>query len=370
MCYIFRGTSFGLARKFLLRSLSPSIIHAAEDRKYSDNLNLDDDSPMLPSINDSNHKQSSLITFTPSSALKLSRYSFSFVFAQAFTILIIAIANAVDILQTPTVAFLFKVSLSLLLSFVIFLIPYLQCFLFIRLRHASNSTNVNIPSIKRTFKISMVPFVCYLILFSTIPLPLSNASSLIGKALARSVALGVMILAVLSGVGVVSTTFMFLHAVSKRNWLPVSIEDIHNSERALNHVQNQLDEVKDRVRSFEMSLNVKSNNDSSSYLPNWLSTWTFSSKLPTNLKSELNGLQSLESQMILDLDDLKFKHERQEFSKTILGKLYVLLGHTFALYCIIRVMIVSNSNSVTKIETLLLIFLPFAFVVFNQFIIN
>ncbi|EIM19864.1 hypothetical protein WALSEDRAFT_61228 [Wallemia mellicola CBS 633.66] len=344
--------SFSLARKFLLRSLQPSLKDASEDRKY--NEDMDDDAPLLPTLNGSSRPSiasiqaklslrnlKSLTTFTTSTALNISRWAFSMVFAQAAKIIVIAMFNIGNMLQTPAVEIAFKIALGLLLGFVIFLIPYLQCFLFVRLRQASTAAIDTNPPLLRTIKISLIPFACYLLLFSTIPLPLSNASSLLGKALVRSVGMGVIILAVLSGIGVVSTTFMFLHAVSKRNWLPVSVEDIETSEKALNHVQNQLDEVKEKVHNAEITAHAKMAEDEGmpSVIPKWMTSWTRSPTVPGPLRMELNGLQSLESQMVIDLNELKFKYDRQEFSKTIKGKLYVFLGHAFAVYCIARVIV-------------------------------
>ncbi|TIC66328.1 hypothetical protein E3Q03_02223 [Wallemia mellicola] len=341
--------SFSLARKFLLRSLQPSLKDASEDRKY--NEDMDDDAPLLPTLNGSSRPSiasiqaklslsnlKSLTTFTTSTALNISRWAFSMVFAQAAKIIVIAMFNIGNMLQTPAVEIAFKIALGLLLGFVIFLIPYLQCFLFVRLRQASTAAIDTNPPLLRTIKISLIPFACYLLLFSTIPLPLSNASSLLGKALVRSVGMGVIILAVLSGIGVVSTTFMFLHA---SNRLPVSVEDIETSEKALNHVQNQLDEVKEKVHNAEITAHAKMAEDEGmpSVIPKWITSWTRSPTVPGPLRMELNGLQSLESQMVIDLNELKFKYDRQEFSKTIKGKLYVFLGHAFAVYCIARVIV-------------------------------
>ncbi|TIB71556.1 hypothetical protein E3Q23_02214 [Wallemia mellicola] len=353
--------SFSLARKFLLRSLQPSLKDASEDRKY--NEDMDDDAPLLPTLNGSSRPSiasiqaklslsnlKSLTTFTTSTALNISRWAFSMVFAQAAKIIVIAMFNIGNMLQTPAVEIAFKIALGLLLGFVIFLIPYLQCFLFVRLRQASTAAIDTNPPLLRTIKISLIPFACYLLLFSTIPLPLSNASSLLGKALVRSVGMGVIILAVLSGIGVVSTTFMFLHAAFvyvtclttyKSIRLPVSVEDIETSEKALNHVQNQLDEVKEKVHNAEITAHAKMAEDEGmpSVIPKWMTSWTRSPTVPGPLRMELNGLQSLESQMVIDLNELKFKYDRQEFSKTIKGKLYVFLGHAFAVYCIARVIV-------------------------------
>lgn len=267
------------------------------------------------------------------------------VFAQASKIIFIAILNALNLLHTPAVDVAFKISLGLLLLFVIALIPYLQCFLFVRLRQASTAILDYQPPIIRTIKISLIPFLAYVLLFSTIPLPLSTTNSLFGKAIVRSVGLGVIILAVLSGFSVVSTTFNFLRAVSKRNWLPVSHEDIENSEKALMHVQSQLNDVRSKVHSAQVAASAKMEQDgagagsSASIIPAWVTSWTQSSAVPAPLRTELNGLTSLEEQMRADLAELKFKHQRQEFSRTIKGKVYMVLGYTFAVYCITRVLV-------------------------------
>ncbi|TIA86205.1 hypothetical protein E3P99_03743 [Wallemia hederae] len=340
--------SFTLARNFLLRSLSPTLKDASESKS-----NEEDDeephAPLLPTLRSTLSKP--LIPFIKSklsavaslnhvaSGLIVSRWAFSMVFAQASKIIFIAILNAVNVLHTPAVQVAFKISLTLLLLFVITLIPYLQCFLFVRLRQASTTVLDYHPPLLRTIKISLIPFAAYALLFSTIPLPLSNASNLFGKALVRSVGLGVIILAVLSGFSVVSTTFMFLQAVSKRNWLPVSLDDIDNSEKALLHVQTQLDDVRAKVHSAQVAATAKmEENAPNSVLPAWMTSWT-RSDVPGPMRTELSALTSLEEQMRTDLADLRFKCERQEFSRTLKGKAYMVLGYTFAVYCITRVVL-------------------------------
>lgn len=125
--------------------------------------------------------------------------------------------------------------------------------------------------------------------------------------------------------------------------LPVSIEDIDNSEKALLHVQSQLNDVRSKVHSAEVAASDKMEQDSvgasASVIPAWVTSWTRTSAVPGPLRTELNGLNSLEEQMRADLAELKFKHDRQEFSRTIKGKAYMVLGYTFAVYCIMRVIL-------------------------------
>lgn len=57
----------------------------------------------------------------------------------------------------------------------------------------------------------------------------------------------------------------------------------------------------------------------------------------SSLQRELEGLRLLEHQMARNFNAIKRQFEEQEYSRTWKGKLWLLCGKFFALYCVIRV---------------------------------
>lgn len=57
---------------------------------------------------------------------------------------------------------------------------------------------------------------------------------------------------------------------------------------------------------------------------------------------ELNGLLALEYQMARNLEALRQQRAEVKFSQTIQGKLFNIGGRIFALYCVYRIVVVSD----------------------------
>ncbi|KAJ3216401.1 Golgi pH regulator B [Clydaea vesicula] len=55
------------------------------------------------------------------------------------------------------------------------------------------------------------------------------------------------------------------------------------------------------------------------------------------LENEILALQNVNKQLFLDLDDLNMELDRIEFSKTLKGKYYNLLGYVFSFYCVWKI---------------------------------
>ena len=59
------------------------------------------------------------------------------------------------------------------------------------------------------------------------------------------------------------------------------------------------------------------------------------------LAQELQGLEALEYQMSRNLDTLKQRRESARFAATLKGRLFAIVGHGLAVYCIFRIISVS-----------------------------
>ena len=77
----------------------------------------------------------------------------------------------------------------------------------------------------------------------------------------------------------------------------------------------------------------------------YLSNANASSTASSSLQRELEGLRLLEHQMTRNFNAIKRQFEEQEYSRTWKGRLWLLCGKFFALYCVIRVISVRIAHS-------------------------
>ena len=63
------------------------------------------------------------------------------------------------------------------------------------------------------------------------------------------------------------------------------------------------------------------------------------------LAQELQGLEALEHQMSKNLEVLRQQRENARFSVTLRGRVFTIVGHGFAVYCVFRIISVSANAS-------------------------
>jgi len=61
------------------------------------------------------------------------------------------------------------------------------------------------------------------------------------------------------------------------------------------------------------------------------------------LAQELQGLEALEHQMSKNLEMLRQQRENARFSTTLRGRVFAIVGHGFAVYCVFRIISVSEN---------------------------
>jgi hypothetical protein len=66
------------------------------------------------------------------------------------------------------------------------------------------------------------------------------------------------------------------------------------------------------------------------------------------LAQELQGLEALEYQMSKDLEMLRQRRENARFSITLKGRVFSIMGHGFAIYCVFRIVSVSVGISIEE----------------------
>ena len=69
----------------------------------------------------------------------------------------------------------------------------------------------------------------------------------------------------------------------------------------------------------------------------------------STLAQELQGLEALEYQMSKNLEVLRQRRENARFATTLKGRVFTIVGHGFAIYCVFRIVSVSI-NSTTNVS--------------------
>ena len=62
------------------------------------------------------------------------------------------------------------------------------------------------------------------------------------------------------------------------------------------------------------------------------------------LRLEISALEEISRQLFLEVHSLKNMQERQRWSRTLEGKFFNVMGHFFSLYCLWKVLIVSDTS--------------------------
>ncbi|KAL0575276.1 hypothetical protein V5O48_006693 [Marasmius crinis-equi] len=164
--------------------------------------------------------------------------------------------------------------------------------------------------------INFLPLLSYLYFPSLIPVPsgLSN-NDLFTVTLAWLVVVGTIILGLLSGVGAVAVLEEYF-GVFRRGRSQPTLREIESAERALMTAREDL-----RARTEEATRRASD------------SPFTGGD----DLALELKDLQALESEMSLNLEDLRSRYARVEFASTFRGRILTVCGKVFAGYCVIGI---------------------------------
>ena len=133
--------------------------------------------------------------------------------------------------------------------------------------------------------------------------------------------------------------------------------DVSNSEQALARVQKDLADRRADQRRRESSqtspeggwlskVAVNFRGGSGWYIRGVTSRELTRESESSTLAQELQGLEALEYQMSKDLETLRGRQENARFATTLRGRVFAIMGHGFAIYCVFRIISVS-ANTLT-----------------------
>ncbi|GAA6001642.1 hypothetical protein JCM10207_002244 [Rhodosporidiobolus poonsookiae] len=292
-----------------------------------------------PGVNRRDSNTPSSIQASRASGVLYSRLSsalFCLAFSEScmlFTLLLFG-----EVVSEQARALNWSLSLLALLSLIVFIIPLGLCFL---LTHRSKT------SLARTFLLSLVPFAIYLVFFyrvgSLVAAQLvvegSHHLGLVNALLSRICVPGVMLIASLSGGGAVNTAWEAYEWRSVSSAEAVTEAQVLQAERALYRARMDL---QSRHRSLSLAQGSAAREAESAAGASLLSRWTSSNPAAAHLKSleiEVAAMETMERQMVSDVGRLKKRKTMREMGRSWKGRVWLMVGWLFSLYCVWRVFI-------------------------------
>lgn len=161
--------------------------------------------------------------------------------------------------------------------------------------------------------------------------------------------LGVTIISILSGFGAVSSPYTSLFLFMR----PVTLVDIHQAEKKITQTIEMIFTKKKRIAEAERKRKLESANEGHGITSYFQSIYqTIASKAGQSysgeislLQQEVQTLETLNRQLISELDDLYVELDKVKRSKTWQGQYYNILGYILSVYCVYK-LIISTINIV------------------------
>jgi len=242
--------------------------------------------------------------------------------------------QAVELFDPRTRLLNWNISLSILLSAILILIPL--SYSLVLSDRSSNSPGIHAqqrPSALRVF-LNTIPVGLFLFLLSYTPLPSALPSSnIIVTTLSRLTVLGTIILGALSGFGAINTAWTFFPVFYGAPRSHPTDDDIQAAEQGLQQVQNDLTHRRSEVQKLEAA---QQPDPDSSWFSRVVPSFRGDSQL-SSIRQELRGLEALEYEMSRNLESLKQRRADAMFAGTFAGQLFNWGGRLFAIYCIYRI---------------------------------
>ncbi|VDM53726.1 unnamed protein product [Angiostrongylus costaricensis] len=178
------------------------------------------------------------------------------------------------------------------------------------------------------------------------PFPILSAKHgifTIEQAISRIGVIGVTVMAILSGFGAVNAPYVYMTVFMRK----VDQAAISQMERKLMQTMEMIAIKKRRVAQYERELALSAFSRGSCNLLCSLNLYkkaSFRSNyeyvvLSSQLNEEIVPLNELGRYLFLEIVELRNMKERIEYSKTLMGKYFNVLGHFFSVYCIWRIFI-------------------------------
>ncbi|KAK0189391.1 hypothetical protein F5146DRAFT_1224517 [Armillaria mellea] len=301
----FRGALFFGCRRYILRILYEDLQELSSTSGKAETIELS-----LPTSSTSIVQNGQKMVTREERHTSISHSTFALCFTESCTLFLLLMFQGLDIF-TPGIRVLhFRTCLLLLLLIILLVVPLLFSYIII----------------SRPLLSFVPPLIC-LFLLSFIPLPSPLDSNpdidLMTACLSRLIVVGTIILGALSGFGAVRSCWLYLFAKER----PVPTDrDIEVSTAALARIREDL-----KARMDEAT-----RKDNNGTVP-WYSrvVKTFGSD---DISQEIAGLEALEYQMALALDDKRERQRAHCRSRTLYGRAWNLGGKVFAVYCVIRIL--------------------------------
>ncbi|CAO1632684.1 unnamed protein product [Sympodiomycopsis kandeliae] len=251
------------------------------------------------------------------------------------------------------------------------------------LPQASSSTASGSGLLKRSI-LALIPFIAWLVIFLKVPLPaalMTVQTTLLESGLARTAVVGVTLIALLSGSGAMGAavdsyeTCAPLHGRGRRSTVrEPSASDIRSAQASFQKACQDLNRTKSEVERLQ--------NQQTSDQPlqsSWFSSidnvfrGTPKDREIKALQLEISSLSMLAGAMRDELDTLQQKRKESQWKNSLGGRIWIVIGHAFALYCVMRLGVSlfsllflnystsSSSSSPDLISTLLAKFIHFLF---------
>ncbi|KAH8092180.1 Abscisic acid G-protein coupled receptor-domain-containing protein [Cristinia sonorae] len=260
----------------------------------------------------------------------VSRTLFSLSFSESCMLFLLLMCQGLDIFQPRTRLINWNISLYLLLTLIMVLIP-LSYSLVLSYRSSPVSKTLQRPTILRTI-ISALPIALFTYLLSFIPLPTAMASASTGaRILSRLVVVGIVILGLLSGFGAVNSAWTFFPRLSRNEKSCPTEQQIVQAEHGLARVRGDLAERHMALRRREVSQPKADSSWLGRMMPSFRGQDESSSAM-----QEITGLETLEVQMLRNLEAMKERRNQVLFASTLRGRVFQWGGRLFALYCVYR----------------------------------
>ncbi|KAL1708910.1 Abscisic acid G-protein coupled receptor-domain-containing protein [Schizophyllum commune] len=255
----------------------------------------------------------------------VSRNIFALCFSETCTMFFLLMFQGLSILQPSVRLLQWQISLALLLTTIILIVPSSISLVLSVGATARDASPSRICGPR--LLLNLIPVILYLFALSYIPLPAALASSgFSASVLARLVVLGTIILGLLSGFGAISTAWPYLPFVSRKKSLPTE-QDLRQAEHSL-----------DRIRADLATLNGEITRTSASSTDgSWISRVATSFRGGDGRAQELKGLRALEAEMSRNYDDLTRRFHEHAYRRTFRGRVAAVVGRLFAVYCVVRV---------------------------------
>ncbi|KAJ7704021.1 Abscisic acid G-protein coupled receptor-domain-containing protein [Mycena rosella] len=313
-----RAVIFFSCRKYLLRSLYSDLqdLSGVETASISTRDPLP--SPITQTARESVRKPQGR-TETIYSAL--SSNVFAGCFSESCMLFLLLMLQGLSVFSARTRLLNWRLSLFLLLTCILVLIPFLLSLLLTAPPDSAPRPRSAAPRLV----FSVLCVALYLFLLSCIPLPPALAAAdRMTATLSRLVVLGTIVLGLLAGFGAVSSSWAFLP--SRHPLTTPTEQDIVTAEYALSSVRDDLDQ-----RRSEAARRAAAQQTDTS----WVSRVMPSFRGDEHAQ-ELRGLEALEHQMARALEQLRARRAAGRYAGTLRGRLATAGGRLFALYCVFR----------------------------------